>query len=43
VLIELGFLSNPDEEKQLSNNNQRRRFAIAIADAVQQYWKTAVR
>ena len=43
VLIELGFLSNPDEEKQLSNNNQRRRFAIAIADAVQQYWKTAAR
>ena len=43
VLIEMGFLSNPDEEKQLSNNNQRRRFAIAIADAVQQYWKTAAR
>ena len=43
VLIELGFLSNPDEEKQLSNNNQRRRFAIAIAEAVQQYWKTAAR
>ena len=43
VLIELGFLSNPDEEKQLSNSNQRRRFAIAIADAVQQYWKTAAR
>ena len=43
VLIELGFLSNADEEKQLSNSNQRRRFAIAIADAVQQYWKTAAR
>ncbi len=43
VLIELGFLSNPDEEKQLSNNNQRRRFAISIAEAVQQYWKTAAR
>nr|WP_314486565.1 N-acetylmuramoyl-L-alanine amidase [uncultured Kingella sp.] len=43
VLIELGFLSNPDEEKQLSNNNQRHRFAIAIAEAVQQYWKTAAR
>ncbi|ULJ61567.1 N-acetylmuramoyl-L-alanine amidase [Wielerella bovis] len=37
VLIELGFLSNPEEEKLLNSATHRRKLAIGIADAVQQY------
>ena len=43
VLIELGYLTNSAEEKQLDTAAQRRRFAAGIADAVEQYWKTAAR
>ena len=43
VLIELGYLTNSAEEKQLDTAAQRRRFATGIADAVEQYWKTAAR
>ena len=43
VLIELGFLSNPDEEKLLASQAHRRKLAASIADAVQQYLRTTTR
>lgn len=39
ALIELGFLSNREEEKQLNSAEFRRKLAVAIANAVQQYLK----
>ncbi len=38
VLIELGFLSSPEDRKILMNDNQRQKMAQAIADAVYQYY-----
>ncbi|MDK4680750.1 N-acetylmuramoyl-L-alanine amidase [Kingella negevensis] len=39
ALIELGFLSNREEEKQLNSAEFRRKLAVAIANSVQQYLK----
>ncbi len=39
VLIEMGFLSNPDDEKALRSPQHRRKFADAIAGAVGGYFR----
>ncbi len=38
VLIELGFLSNPTDERQLRDSSHRRRLAQAIARAIDGYF-----
>ena len=40
VLVELGFISNPAEEKKLRSPQYRDQLATAIYRAVQQYEKT---
>ena len=40
VLVELGFISNPSEEKKLRSPQYRDQLATAIYRAVQQYQKT---
>jgi N-acetylmuramoyl-L-alanine amidase len=42
VLIELGFLSNPDDEKQLTSETWRDRTASSIASAVDAYFAKKV-
>jgi N-acetylmuramoyl-L-alanine amidase len=37
ILVELGYLSNPEEEAKLGNPEWRQKAASAIADAVVQY------
>lgn len=37
VLIETGFISNPDEEKFLSDNTNQEKIALAISEAFGQY------
>ncbi len=37
VLVELGFITNPDEEKLLSNPDHRRRLAEVLAEAIRQF------
>ncbi|MCU0231900.1 MAG: N-acetylmuramoyl-L-alanine amidase [Acidobacteria bacterium] len=37
VLVELGFLTNPDEEKRLADGEYRRKLAEALAAALKQY------
>ena len=39
ILIECGFLSNPDEEKLLLNESYRKKLAESIAKAVNQHFK----
>lgn len=39
VLLELGFLSNEEDEKQLTSETWRERMAGAISDAVDNYFK----
>ncbi len=38
MLIECGFLSNPQEEKKLNNEEYQAKIAWAIADAVENYY-----
>lgn len=38
ILIECGFLSNPSEEKKLSNDEYRAKIAWAIADTVEKHY-----
>lgn len=38
ILIELGFISNPGEEKLLRSNTFRQQAAQAVADAVKKYF-----
>ena len=40
VLVELGFISNPSEEKKLRSPQYRDQLATAIYRAVEQYQKT---
>ena len=40
VLVECGFLSNPEEEKKLNDEDYQSRLAWAIAKAVEQYLKS---
>ena len=37
VIVECGFLSNPQEEKKLKEEEYQKKIAIAIANAVEQY------
>jgi N-acetylmuramoyl-L-alanine amidase len=37
VLVELGFISNPDEERQLNDSAFKGKLAVAIADGILQY------
>ena len=39
VLLEMGFISNPQDEKLLSSANYQRSIAAGIAQAVEQYMK----
>ena len=43
VLVELGFLSNPEDEKLLASPAFQRQSASAIANAIQQYLQTTSR
>jgi N-acetylmuramoyl-L-alanine amidase len=42
LLLELGFLSNPEDEKQLLDENWRNRIADLLADAVGRYRSRAL-
>ena len=42
ILIETAFISNPEEERLLTNNNFRVKCAQAIADGVQDFVKVSV-
>jgi N-acetylmuramoyl-L-alanine amidase len=38
LLIETGFISNPDEERNLKDGQHRRRLAVAIRDGIKDYF-----
>ena len=38
ILLECGFLSNPEEEKKLCSDDYQSRLAWAVADAVEKYY-----
>ena len=38
VLVEAGFISNPEEEKLLNDAERRRKVVVAIADAVEEFY-----
>ena len=38
ILVECGFLSNPQEEKKLNDKDYQARLAWAIADAIEKYY-----
>jgi N-acetylmuramoyl-L-alanine amidase len=42
VLLELGFLSNPDDEKRLTSETWRDRTAEAVADSIDNYFAKRV-
>ena len=37
ILVETGFLSNPDEERRLASRDYQKRLAQALADAILQF------
>ena len=39
VLVELGFLSNPYERKNLRNSNYQKRIADSLANGIEKYFK----
>lgn len=39
ILVECGFISNPEEEKKLNDADYRSRIAWAIAEAVEKYFE----
>ncbi|MEC7893237.1 MAG: N-acetylmuramoyl-L-alanine amidase [Pseudomonadota bacterium] len=41
ILIETGYLTNPEEAQQLSNRNFQERMALAIADGITSYFYEA--
>ncbi|HEX2801626.1 MAG TPA: N-acetylmuramoyl-L-alanine amidase, partial [Phenylobacterium sp.] len=43
VLLEMGFVSNPEDEAQLRDPAQRRRLMGAVADAIDDYFAEATR
>ena len=43
VLLELGFLSNPSDEKLLKNQNHRKKILTAVKGSVDQYFKQITR
>ncbi|XXQ67252.1 N-acetylmuramoyl-L-alanine amidase [Neisseriaceae bacterium B1] len=42
ILIELAFISNPQDEKLLADKAYRRNMSVAIADSVENYLKNAI-
>jgi N-acetylmuramoyl-L-alanine amidase len=38
VLIEIGFLSNPDDEKHLVSDAWRERISVSLVDAIDGYF-----
>lgn len=38
ILIECGFLSNPEEEKKLTSDDYQSRLAWAVSDAIEKYY-----
>lgn len=38
VLVELGFITNSEDEKRLTSEKEQRRIALAIADAIEEYF-----
>ena len=38
VLLELGFLSNPDDEKRLTSEAWREKTAEAVAESIEAYF-----
>jgi N-acetylmuramoyl-L-alanine amidase len=43
VLLEMGFVSNPEDEARLRDSSQRRRLADAIAQSIDAYFKPDLR
>lgn len=43
VLVEVGFLSHPEEERVLASGSGRQRIAASIADAVEEYFRDYAR
>ncbi|MBA2557486.1 MAG: N-acetylmuramoyl-L-alanine amidase, partial [Chloroflexi bacterium] len=39
VLVELGFISNPEEERMLGSRDEQRRMARELAASVQDFFK----
>ena len=37
ILVECGFISNPEEEKKLNDEDYKSRIAWAIAEATEEY------
>jgi len=42
VLLELGFLSNPDDEKRLTSDAWRDHTADAVEEAIDNYFATRI-
>jgi N-acetylmuramoyl-L-alanine amidase len=43
VLLEMGFITNAADEKLLTDSDQRERLTVAIADAIDEYFKGEAR
>ena len=39
VLLEMGFITNPEDERLLSDERQRRRMMRAVADGIDRYFR----
>lgn len=42
ILVECGFISNPEEEKKLNSEEYRAKIAWALADAVEKYYNNCL-
>lgn len=38
VLVELGFITNSEDERRLTSTKEQKRLAVAIADAIEEYF-----
>jgi len=39
VLVELGFITNKDDERRLTDSNYQEQLASALADAIERYFE----
>ena len=39
VLVELGYITNPEDEKRLKNAATQRKIASALADTIEAYFE----
>ena len=39
VLLEMGFITNPDDERSLGDTAQRRRLVRAVAEGIDRYFR----